>query len=102
MARRIVRTPQSRRDVIEILRYLRRRTTQRAYHVRDAIEETIQFLSENLGAGPQRDELSPGLRSYPVHHYTHYLVIYQPLRDGVSVLSILHGSRDLPGQFTTG
>lgn len=102
MAKRIVRTPQSRRDIIGIFRYLRRHTTQGATRVRDAIEQTIQFLAENPGAGPHRDDLSPGLHSLPVHDYPHYLIIYQPLRDGISVLRVLHGARDLPKQFPSG
>ena len=36
-------------------------------------------------------ELRPGLRSFP---HGDYLIFYRPLRDGVSIVRVLHGSRD--------
>jgi toxin ParE1/3/4 len=41
--------------------------------------------------GRSRDELAPGLRSFPV---SPYVVFYRPVAESIQVLRILHGSRD--------
>jgi toxin ParE1/3/4 len=46
--------------------------------------------------GAVRDELIPNLRSFPVGNY---LIFYKPLPDGIEVLRVLHGARDLPPFF---
>ncbi len=42
--------------------------------------------------GRLRDEISPGLRSFPVPPY---VVFFRPLEDTILVLRIIHGRRDL-------
>jgi toxin ParE1/3/4 len=61
--------------------------------------DTIGFLAANPNAGPRREELSPGIRSFPVDGYRAYLVFYQPLKDGVVVARLVHGSRDVGAMF---
>jgi len=36
-----------------------------------------------------------GLRYFPIPRYPNYVVFYRPLPDGVEILHILHGARDL-------
>jgi toxin ParE1/3/4 len=96
---RIQETPTSRNDVVDILKYLRARSRRGALGVLRAIHITFQFLAENPGAGQAREELAANLRSFPVNRYRHYLVFYRPLRDGIQVIRVLHGARDLPRAF---
>ena len=42
-------------------------------------------------SGRLREEISPGLRSFPVRPY---VVFYRPFEDTILVLRILHGHRD--------
>ena len=44
------------------------------------------------GAGQARSELMPNLRSFPVGRY---LIFYRPIPDGIEVLRVLHGARNL-------
>jgi len=46
--------------------------------------------------GRRRDELSPGLRSVVMGSY---LIFYRPLEDGIRLMRVAHGSRDLPSLF---
>ena len=46
--------------------------------------------------GRRREELSPGLRSFPVGHY---IIFYRPMENGVEIARVLHGARDLPPLF---
>ncbi len=36
-----------------------------------------------------------GLRHFPIPRYPNYVVFYRPLSDGVEILHILHGARDI-------
>lgn len=93
---RIERTRVSREDLLAILAYHRAASPQAARRVHRAIDETLHFLAQNPGAGPKREELAPGLRSFPVSRYHHYLILYRPLDAGIQVIRVLHGARDLP------
>jgi len=57
-----------------------------------------------------------GLRRFPVTDFGNYLVFYLPRRDGIEVIRVIHGARDIevllgqqtnvwaetgPGQFTS-
>jgi toxin ParE1/3/4 len=46
--------------------------------------------------GRSRDELAPGMRSFPVGRY---VVFYLPLDDGIDVVRVLHGARDIETVF---
>jgi toxin ParE1/3/4 len=48
------------------------------------------FIFPNLG--PLRDDLSPGLRSFPVRPY---LILYRPRGGAIEVSRIVHGARNL-------
>jgi toxin ParE1/3/4 len=91
-------TAEARADVAEILLYVRARSPQAARRVKQSITRTIHFLGENPKAGQRRDDLSPGIRSLPVDRYD-YLVFYEPLRDGILAIRVLHGSRDVGSLF---
>jgi toxin ParE1/3/4 len=46
--------------------------------------------------GVSREELEATLRSQPVGNY---LIFYLPLEDGVDIIRVLHGSRDMARLF---
>ncbi len=46
--------------------------------------------------GRLREELSARLRSFPV---SNYVIFYRPLEDGIQIVRVLHGARDLPPLF---
>ena len=89
---RIVRSPRSREDVIEIGSFIARDNVDAALRLADGIDKTLRLLSEFPTLGQRREDLLAGLRSLPVGNY---LVFYRPLEDGIEVVRILHGSRDL-------
>jgi len=41
--------------------------------------------------GARRDHLAPGLRT---HVYRKYVIYYVPAEDGLTIVRVLHGSRD--------
>ena len=46
--------------------------------------------------GRARDELAPRVRSVP---FGRYVVFYVPLDDGIDVVRVLHGARDIDAMF---
>ena len=62
----------------------------------DKLDEKINLLAEFPGMGARRDELSRGLRSFPVGNY---LLFYRPTKTGIEVIRIAHGARDLSRIF---
>ncbi len=92
----IIRTPQANLDLLEIWDYISEASEERADRVLDGINERCRMLAVFPQAGRERNDLIVGLRSLIVGNY---VIFYQPIDDGIEVLRVLHGSRDVPGVF---
>jgi toxin ParE1/3/4 len=42
--------------------------------------------------GRSREEVAPGLRSFP---FGRYVIFYEVMPDGIAIVRVLHGARDL-------
>ena len=62
---RILRTPQARLDLIEIGLYIAEDNLEAALEVLDSMEAKFQLLARSPELGRKREELAPGLRSFP-------------------------------------
>jgi toxin ParE1/3/4 len=63
------------------------------------MDETLKLLARMPRVGKQRTAVDPslkGLRSWSVKRYRNYLIFYLPFDDGIDVIRVVHGSRDLP------
>ncbi|MGH9438287.1 MAG: type II toxin-antitoxin system RelE/ParE family toxin, partial [Terriglobia bacterium] len=38
---------------------------------------------------------------FPVKDFPKYLIFYRPIRDGIEVVRVIHGARDIPALFET-
>ena len=85
MIRKIGRTPQSRRDLIEIWTYIAEDNERAADKILDCIEEVLRMLKDNPNAGRSRPELAPNLRSFPV---SSYVLFYRPNETGVELVRV--------------
>ena len=93
---RIVRSRESDEDVYEIANYIALDNLQAALRFIDTVDEKLRLLSEFPHLGPVRDELAPLLRSFPMGNDVIY---YRPRPDGIDVVRVLHGARDLRRVF---
>ncbi len=57
-----------------------------------SLHERFTTLAENPMAGRGRVELLPNLRSFAAGSYT---IFYFPMEDGVEVMRVIHGARDI-------
>jgi hypothetical protein len=60
------------------------------------VNERCTTLAQFPYIGTSRDELIPALRSLPVGNY---LIFYRPIPDGIEVVRVLPGMRDIDAFF---
>ena len=64
------------------------------------IDRIFRICQEGLASNPHlgraREELSPGLRSLV---FESYVIFYHPIPNGVAVVRVLHGMRDIESIF---
>ncbi|SRR5258708_10212582 len=94
MTVRYVLAPRSAQDLVEIWRYLKKRSSiVMADHVEPVIREKIVFLSQSPGAGHWHKDLSSErVKFFSVYSY---LIVYRPDTKPLQIVSILHGRRDV-------
>jgi toxin ParE1/3/4 len=96
MARLVIR-PQALIDLDEIFDYIADDSLDRAIGFIEKLYAQMEKLAVNPGMGRSREELLPGLRSFP---YGSYLILYIPLASGVDVVRLLNGARDIEALFS--
>lgn len=99
----IHRSPQARADLVAIGDDVAKRmqSLASANRVLEAIEQKLKLLARHPFAGQARPDLQPNVHCFPVGKYD-YVIFYRPLDDGIELLRVLHGSRDIPRIFRTG
>ncbi len=93
---KIVKRPRAELDLLDIWGYIADDSLDRADEFLDRLEGKLQALARNPGLGRRRDELLPGLQSFPLGNY---VVFYQVIENGIDVIRILHGARDVEDLF---
>ncbi len=88
----IIKRPQALSDLAEIWNYIADNSEAQADSFVATIDTKFQTLAKQPGIGRLRDELAAGLRSLPVGRY---VIFYLSLADGVEIIRVLHGSRDI-------
>jgi len=89
-------TRQAREDLIDIWLHIAADDPGAADRVLDRLELAAMNLTENPRMGPARDDIRQGLR-YLVSDT--YLILYRIVKDGVEIVRVVHGRRDLFGLF---
>ena len=92
----IIRSDQSEQDVYEMGVFIALDNPDAASRLVDRFDEALKMLAENPLAGRVREELAPDVRSFPVGNY---LLFYRPTQNGVELIRVLHGARDLRRLF---
>ncbi len=87
---------QANQDLDEIFDYIAQDNPPAAARWVYSLEEKCRMLSDTPGLGRRRNDLAPSLRGFPVGNY---VIFYRPMPDGIEILRVLHGARDIPAQF---
>ncbi len=85
-------------ELWEIWSFIARDNPDAATRVVEAIGEAFKKLAATPGLGVARKWRNPRLRDirfFPVPAFANYLVFYRPTAEGIEVLHVYHGARDL-------
>jgi toxin ParE1/3/4 len=88
----------ARRDIHKHADYIGERRQSAGRRFYSAAQRTIKKLAENPGIGGSCEWENPalaGIRVWSIKGFKYYLIFYLPLADGVDVIRVLHGSRDV-------
>lgn len=89
--------PAAEQDLIEIGIYIAQDSLANAERFIDAIEEECQKLADSpFVLGRSCEGLHPDLRR---HNFKRYAIIYRPVADGIELVGVFQGSRDLEVMF---
>jgi toxin ParE1/3/4 len=98
---RIFRHPQALLDLEQAAVHLGRDDAGVSLRFLDAAEKTVRQLAQHPELGRlrrYRHAWLRGVRSLAVRGFDDHLVLYRPTSEGIEVLRVLHGARDLPEQ----
>lgn len=99
MSRRIFITTKASQDIDRAFAYIAQNNSEAALQFFDAIRQTIAQLAVNPGKGSLFEIDNPqllGLRKWSVKGFKKYLIFYIAEEELLTVIRIIHGSRDLP------
>ena len=88
----IFRSSQAETDLVEIAFYIARDNPSADHHWLEDIEKKIELLAANPEIGSIRPELAERMRSLSAGNYVIY---FRAVEDGIEVVRVLHGSRDV-------
>lgn len=89
-------TDQATQDLEGIWRYIAADNRGAADRLVDKLIAESSLLADHPTMGRTRDELLAGARSFGVGNY---LIFYRVISEGIAVIRILHGARDLQAIF---
>lgn len=93
---RVHRTEPAKRDYHSIWSYIAERNVTAADRLLRKIDEKLDAYAEWPGMGRLRTEFGPAIRTFTVGDY---VVFYRPVQDGIELLRVIHGMRDLHRAF---
>jgi toxin ParE1/3/4 len=96
MSARVRFLPEARADLHQIWDYIAEDDVEAATRLVDLVEEKCTLLVRLPDIGRVRDELAPGLRSFPVGKY---VIFYRCAKGGIEIVRVLSGWRDIPALF---
>ncbi len=89
-------TPEAEKDLDEISDFIAADDPVAAIRLLDSIEAKCRALAAMPGMGREREELAANLRS---SHVGRYIIFYRPEDEGIEVVRVIHGHRDIPKLF---
>jgi toxin ParE1/3/4 len=102
MPRFVYRTPQAKADLIGIALHIAEGSERAAMRFLDSAEATFKSLARKpeLGhLGEFRSAHLIGVRRWRVNGFKNYLIFYREREDGVEIVRVLHGARDIEAVF---
>ena len=94
--KRLEFAPEAEADLLDIAAYIAADNPERALSFVEELEASCAGLLDYPESGRERPELAPDLRSKP---HGRYVIFYTSDAEAVRIERILHGARDVEGEF---
>ena len=88
----LIFAPSARQDLLELFDYIARDKPVAAANWIDRIEQKCKLLVTTPEFGELRPEYGTGIRSSIVRRY---VIFYRPITDGIEVVRVIAGDRDI-------
>jgi len=98
MSRRIIKSELALADLEEQAEYIRQRSPAAALRFLDGAEALFRQLAAMPGIGERFESTNPlldDLRRSSIPKFPSIVAYYRPLEDGIIVIRVLHGARDI-------
>lgn len=94
----VLQTPGAEEDLLAIGRHIARESSSLDLALRflDRIAEKCALYATQPRMATYRPDLGKNIHTFAVDSY---VVIYQPITDGIRVLMVIHGARNVPPIF---
>jgi toxin ParE1/3/4 len=92
----VIRSERAQQDLEGILDYLDSQSTQAADRFAVKLDQTCDLHALHPQLGASAEEYAPSLRHFTVWNYA---IFYRPIADGIEIIRIIHGARDIPMLF---
>ncbi|MEQ8465706.1 type II toxin-antitoxin system RelE/ParE family toxin [Coleofasciculus sp. E1-EBD-02] len=89
---RLKLSDQAAQDIEDIWNYIAQENPQAADNILDKLRERFFLLTKFPELGRVRPDLAPSVRGFPVGNY---IIFYRSLEQGIEIVRVLRGSRDL-------
>lgn len=102
MSHSVRRRPQVSRDLIEQAEYIAQHNLDAAVRFLQAAESTFRTLAEQPALGGLCEFEHPrakDLLRWRVRGFENHLVFYRPIQNGVEIVRVIHGARDIEAAF---
>jgi toxin ParE1/3/4 len=93
---RIALTPRAQQDLEDLFDYMDARQAHGSDLFAEKFDEACRLFLAHPSMGATAEELAPSLRQFRVWNY---VVFYRPSADGLEIVRIIHGARDIPSLF---
>lgn len=100
--RRSVILPEADKDIDDSFLYIARDSLDSAIRFLVAVRADARQLAQMPGMGARREFARAdlkGVRFWPVSGFRNFLIFYRPIEDGIEVLRVIHGARNIERQF---
>ena len=95
----VSRRPAAIADIFEIWDFIAEDSISAADRWIDLLDKQFELLATQPMLGRTRDEIAQGIRSLP---FGRYLIFYAAQSNGIDVIRVLHGARDITSNFGSG
>ena len=99
---RVAKRPQAEDDLLEIFVQIGQNSTRAAQRFLEAFDRAANRLAAmpQMGGTCESDHpMLAELRVWSIKGFPKYLIFYRPLEDGIEVVRVVLGSRDLESLF---